>query len=63
VGLDRLSAHLLKDEAEIDHAKTDARGIFKFARVPAGIYRLRIQVPEGEINICEIATAHAAQGE
>jgi len=62
-GLDLLSAHLLKDEAEIDYVKTDARGIFKFARVPAGVYNLKIQVPEGEINICEIATAHAAQGE
>ncbi len=59
-GLDHLSAHLFKGEAEIDQVKTDARGIFKFARVPAGVYNLKIKVPEGEINICEVATARTS---
>jgi len=58
-GFGRLSAHLIKGEAEIDNVKTDERGIFKFARVPAGVYNLKIQVPEGEINILEVATAHS----
>jgi hypothetical protein len=56
--LARLSVYLIKGEAEIDNVKTDERGIFKFARVFAGVYNLKIQVPEGEIYIFEVATAH-----
>lgn len=61
--LDQRAARLLKGEAEIDYVKIDARGIFKFAPVPAGVYHLKIQVPEGEINIGEVATVLASQGE
>jgi hypothetical protein len=56
-GLTRLSVHLIKGETEIDIVKTDERGIFKFARVLAGVYNIKIQVPEGEIYIFEVATA------
>ncbi|MGH9844441.1 MAG: hypothetical protein ACREEM_37445 [Blastocatellia bacterium] len=58
-----LFAQLLRGDVEIDRAEADARGIFKFSRVPSGVYNLKIQVPEGEINIREVASARAASGE
>jgi hypothetical protein len=61
--LDQRSARLLKGEAEIDSVKTNVRGIFRFARVQAGVYNIKIQVPEGEINIYEVAAVRASQGE
>ena len=57
----RLSAQLLHGEVEIGCAQMDARGVFRFAEVRSGIYNLRIRVPEGEINIDAVATAHAAK--
>jgi len=53
------SAQLFQGEVEVDHAQIDARGIFKFAGVLSGIYDLKIQVPEGEIYVRGMATAHA----
>jgi Carboxypeptidase regulatory-like domain len=35
-------------------AATDARGYFKFARLPRESYDLKIHVPEGEINIAQV---------
>ena len=58
-----LSAQLLRGEVEIGRAEADARGIFKFSRVPSGVYDLKIRVPEGEINIREVASAQTASGE
>lgn len=58
-----LSAQLLRDDVEISRAEADARGIFKFSRVPAGVYDLKIRVPEGEIRIREVASVRAASGE
>lgn len=58
-----LSAQLLRGDVEIGRAEADAHGIFKFSRVPAGVYDLKIQVPEGEIKIREVASVQAASGE
>jgi len=51
---------LLKDESEIERALTDASGMFVFARVPAGSFDLKIQAPEGEINISQIDAARSS---
>jgi hypothetical protein len=58
--LSNLSAWLLKGGVEIAKVKTNARGIFNFASFPAGVHMLRIEVPEGEINICDLTTARAS---
>jgi hypothetical protein len=58
--ISHFSTQLLRGETEIDRAQTDARGIFKFPRVPSGVYNLKIQVPEGEINIRDVPTACAS---
>ncbi len=55
-GLPNLKTLLYKGESEIDQTQTDGRGIFKFEQVPAGNYSIKIIVPEGELNIFEIAT-------
>jgi hypothetical protein len=55
-----LSAQLLRDDTEIGRVQTNALGIFKFTPVPSGVYSLKIQVPEGEINILKVATARAS---
>lgn len=57
--LTRLSAQLLQGEVEVECAQTDARGVFRFARIQSGVYNLKLRVPEGEINIDAIATARA----
>ena len=53
------TVQLLQDGREVDQAVTNTRGIFKLAQVTSGIYDLKISVPEGEINISQLATARA----
>lgn len=53
----RLSVRLLREEDEVESAQTDARGVFRFARIPSGVYNLRVRVPEGEINLDAVATS------
>lgn len=53
----RLSVRLLRGEDEVESSQTDARGVFRFARIPSGIYNLRVRVPEGEINLDAVATS------
>lgn len=46
----------LRQDNQLQHsAATDAQGYFKFARIPRGAYDLKIYVPEGEINIAQVA--------
>lgn len=56
---DNLSVRLVRDQIEVAAALANARGVFKFAGLPSGIYDLRINVPEGEILINQVATARA----
>jgi hypothetical protein len=48
---------LMKDENEVGRTLTDPSGMFVFARVPAGSFDLKIESPEGEIQISQISTA------
>ncbi len=51
---------LLRDQAEVGRTQTDARGIFKFERIPSGFYDLRIEARGVEINISQAGSARAS---
>ena len=51
---------LCQGEQELAHATTNPQGLFKFARIPSGVYDLEITVPEGEVCIDGIATARVS---
>lgn len=55
-----VTIQLWKDEKERMSAETDNQGLFRFTRIPSGVYDLKIQVAEGEINIVRVSTARAA---
>jgi hypothetical protein len=57
---DEFTVWLLRDQAEIGRAQTDARGIFKFERIPSGLYDLRIEASGVEINISQVGSARAS---
>jgi hypothetical protein len=44
---------------EPQRVQTDQQGLFRFAQIPSGIYDLKIQVSEGEINLNQVCTARA----
>lgn len=48
----------LADEPQ--RAQTNQQGLFRFSQIPSGIYDVKIQVSEGEINLNQVATARAA---
>jgi hypothetical protein len=50
---------LCQAEQELQRAQTDQRGLFRFAQVPSGVYELKIQVSEGEIELNHVPTARA----
>lgn len=52
---------LFAGEKLIDSVMTDQRGLFKYERVPSGIYQLRIHSPQGEILIDQLETAGASR--
>lgn len=54
-----LTVQLWRGEREQTSAQTDRQGLFRFARIPSGVYDLKIQVVEGEINLVRVATARA----
>lgn len=51
------STQLFAGEKEIGSVVTDQRGLFKYERVPSGVYQLRVQSPQGEILIDPLKTA------
>ncbi len=53
--LDKFTVRLLKDEQEIMSSRADTDGMFVFAQVPAGVFDLKIEVPEGEIFINQVS--------
>jgi hypothetical protein len=55
-----LTVQLWREEQEQMRAQTDDQGLFKFRRIPSGVYDLKIQVAEGEINLVRISTARTA---
>jgi hypothetical protein len=55
-----VTVRLLQEEKEQMRAQTDNQGLFSFSRIPSGIYDLKIQVAEGEINIVRVSTARAS---
>jgi hypothetical protein len=57
--LDGLMVQLLCDDAEAAATRTNARGIFRFTRLPAGACDLKIHVPEGEISIPQLRPTRA----
>jgi hypothetical protein len=54
------TVRLRRDEVETGRAQTDARGIFKFARIPSGVYDLRIEAHGVEIHIPQTSSARAS---
>lgn len=58
--LDGLTVQLLCDDAEASSTRTNARGIFRFTRLPSGACALKIHVPEGEISIPHLRTTRAS---
>ncbi|HWQ31551.1 MAG TPA: zf-HC2 domain-containing protein [Blastocatellia bacterium] len=58
--LDGLTVQLLCDNSEASSTRTNARGIFRFTRLPAGACDLKIHVPEGEISIPQLRTTRAS---
>lgn len=54
-----LTVQLWRGERQQTSAQTDRQGLFRFARIPSGVYDLKIQVVEGEINLVRVATARA----
>lgn len=56
-----LTVALMQGDAIINRVRTDSRGNFRFERIISGNYDLKIQVPEGEINIHDVVTTRASQ--
>ncbi len=54
------TVRLLRDGVEIGRAQTDARGIFKFERIPSGVYDLMIESRGVVINISQANSARAS---
>lgn len=55
-----VTVQLWREEQERMHTETDDQGLFSFRRIPSGVYDLKIQVAEGEINLVRVSTARAA---
>lgn len=51
------TTQLFAGEKEIGSAVADQRGLFKYERIPSGVYQLRVQSPQGEIFIDCLETA------
>lgn len=51
------TVQLWQDEKPQLSAEANDHGVFRFAQIPSGIYDLKIQVAEDEINIIRVATA------
>jgi hypothetical protein len=52
-----VTVQLWREEQEQMRAQTDDQGLFSFRRIPSGVYDLKIQVAEGEINLVRVSTA------
>src|SRR4030095_6242509 len=52
-----VTVQLWREEQEQMRAQTDEQGLFSFRRIPSGVYDLKIQVAEGEINLVRVSTA------
>ena len=52
-----VTVQLWREEQEQMRAQTDDQGLFSFKRIPSGVYNLKIQVAEGEINLVRVSTA------
>lgn len=48
---------LRREESEQMRAQTDEQGLFRFTRIPSGVYDVTIQIAEDEINIARISSA------
>jgi hypothetical protein len=55
-----VTVQLWREEQEQMRAQTDDQGLFSFRRIPSGVYDLKIQVAEGEINLVRVSTARTA---
>jgi len=55
-----VTVQLWREEQERMRAQTDDQGLFSFRRIPSGVYDLKIQVAEGEINLVRVSTARTA---
>src|SRR5215813_1734668 len=55
-----VTVQLWREEQEQMRAQTDDQGLFSFRRIPSGVYDLKIQVAEGEINLVQVSTARTA---
>jgi len=55
-----VTVQLWREEQERMRAQTDDQGVFNFRRIPSGVYDLKIQVAEGEINLVRVSTARTA---
>ncbi|MEK7831833.1 MAG: hypothetical protein AAB401_12145 [Acidobacteriota bacterium] len=51
------TVELWQDEKQQLSAEANEHGVFRFARIPSGVYDLKIQIAEDEINIVRVATA------
>ncbi|MGE0885464.1 MAG: hypothetical protein AB7P14_18100 [Blastocatellales bacterium] len=54
-----VTVQLWREEQEQMQAQADEQGLFSFRRIPSGVYDLKIQVAEGEINLVRVSTARA----
>ncbi len=55
-----VTVQLWQNEQEKSSAQADSLGVFRFAQIPSGIYDLKIQTAEDEINLLKVSTARAA---
>ena len=55
-----VTVQLWREGQERMRAQTDDQGLFSFRRIPSGVYDLKIQVAEGEINLVRVSTARTA---
>src|SRR5499426_259487 len=55
-----VTVQLWREEREQMRAQTDDQGLFSFRRIRSGVYDLKIQVAEGEINLVRVSTARTA---
>jgi hypothetical protein len=55
------TVRLIRDGVEVGQAVTNEHGMFKFNRIPSGVYRLQVAVPEGEILLEDVRSARCSE--